>query len=199
MSRGAFRSYFVSTLLSGILVLAPIYLTLLLLLKAMDTLMGAVKPIAKALPLPHWLPTGELLSLLLMIAACFLAGVLIRTQIGRWAQAGIEQHVLRKLPGYTVIRGFTQQLLGDGKEKAWKPALAEIEEALVPAFIIEELEEGRRMTIFVPSAPTPFTGTVYVITADRVHPVNIPFAQAIRVISQWGGGSAALVAGLEKP
>jgi uncharacterized membrane protein len=198
MSRGSFRTYFVSTLLSGVLVLAPIYLSVLLLLKAMNTLMGAVKPIAKVLPLPHWLPTGELLSLLLMIIACFFAGVLIRTQIGQWARDGVEQHVLRKLPGYTVIRGFTQQLLGDGKERAWKPALAEIEHALVPAFIIEELEGGRLMTIFVPTAPTPFAGTVYVITADRVHPVNIPFAHAIRVISQWGGGSAALVAGLEK-
>ena len=32
--------------------------------------------------------------------------------------------------------------------------LAEIEEALVPAFIIEELADGR-YTVFVPSVPTP--------------------------------------------
>jgi len=37
----------------------------------------------------------------------------------------------------------------------WKPALVEIEEALVPAFIIEELED-QRVTVFVPSVPTPF-------------------------------------------
>jgi hypothetical protein len=33
----------------------------------------------------------------------------------------------------------------------------EIEEALVPAFIIEELDDGR-FTVFVPSVPTPFAG-----------------------------------------
>jgi hypothetical protein len=30
-------------------------------------------------------------------------------------------------------------MAGDSRENAWKPALAEIEDALVPAFIVEEL------------------------------------------------------------
>ena len=32
----------------------------------------------------------------------------------------------------------------------WKPVLAEIEDALVPAFIVEELDD-ERFTVFVPS------------------------------------------------
>ena len=186
------------TLLSGLLAVVPIYLALLLLLKAMNTLGGIVRPVTKLLPLPAWLPTGELLSLLVIVIFCFLTGILIRTHIGQWAGHGIEQSVLMKLPGYTIIRGFTRQLLGQSEDRSWKPALAEIEEALVPAFIIEELEDGR-MTIFVPTAPTPFAGTIYVISVHRVHPVNISFAHAIKVISQWGGGAAAFVAALEKP
>ena len=193
----AVRHYFASTLLSGLLVLAPIYLAVLLLLKAMDALGRVVRPITKLLPLPGWVPTGELVSLLVIAMVCFLTGILIRTRVGAWARQWIEESVLTKLPGYTTIRGFTRQLLGQSQDRSWKPALAEIEEALVPAFIIEE-HAGGRMTIFVPSVPTPFAGTVYVIAADRVHPVNIPFAQAIRVISQWGGGSAAFVAALDK-
>jgi hypothetical protein len=47
----------------------------------------------------------------------------------------------------------------------WKPALAEIEEALVPAFIIEELEDGR-FTVFVPSGATPFAGAVYILNSQ---------------------------------
>ena len=34
-------------------------------------------------------------------------------------------------------------MAGSDEEHVWKPALAEIEEALVPAFIIEEFEDGR--------------------------------------------------------
>jgi len=61
----------------------------------------------------------------------------------------------------------------------WKPALAEIEEALVPAFIIEELEDGR-FTVFVPSGATPFAGAVYILSRERVHPLDVPFTQAIK-------------------
>ena len=56
----------------------------------------------------------------------------------------------------------------------WKPAMAEIEDALVPAFIIEEFEDGS-FTVFVPSAPTPISGSVYILTPERVHPIDVPF------------------------
>jgi uncharacterized membrane protein len=77
----------------------------------------------------------------------------------------------------------------------WQPALAEIKEALVPAFIIEELEDGR-FTVFVPSVPTPFAGAVYVLSRERVHPLNVPFTQGIQVVSRWGSASKDLVAAM---
>ena len=40
--------------------------------------------------------------------------------------------------------------------------------------------------------------TVSILSPDRVHPVNIPFTQAIRVISHWGAGAKDLIAGMEK-
>ena len=78
----------------------------------------------------------------------------------------------------------------------WKPALAEIEEALVPAFIIEELEDGR-FTVFVPSGATPFAGAVYILAAERVHPLDVPFTEALKSISRWGSGSKELVAAMK--
>jgi uncharacterized membrane protein len=74
--------------------------------------------------------------------------------------------------------------------------LADIEDALVPAFIIEELDDGR-FTVFVPSVPTPMAGAVYVLSADRVHPLDVPFTQAIQAVSRWGAGSKVLVAAMK--
>jgi hypothetical protein len=34
---------------------------------------------------------------------------------------------------------------------------------------------------------------VYVLTPDRVHPIDIPFTQAIKSVSRWGSGSRELV------
>ena len=44
--------------------------------------------------------------------------------------------------------------MGQADDPAFAPCLAEIEEALVPALIVEELENGS-FTVLVPSVPTP--------------------------------------------
>jgi uncharacterized membrane protein len=103
-----------------------------------------------------------------------------------------------RLPGYALIRSLTQRLAGEGDQTAWKPALVEIEEALVPGFIIEEHEDGQ-YTVFVPSVPTPFAGAVYILTRARVHPLDVPFTQAIQSISRWGAGSRDLMAAMPAP
>jgi uncharacterized membrane protein len=74
--------------------------------------------------------------------------------------------------------------------------LVEIEEALVPAFIIEELDDGR-YTIFVPSIPTPLAGAVYILDRKRVHPLDVPFTDALKTVSRWGSGAKDLVAAME--
>ena len=66
----------------------------------------------------------------------------------------------------------------------------------MPAFIIEKLDDGR-LTVFVPSVPTPLAGAVYILSPDRVHPLDIPFTHAVRVISRWGSGSKELIAAME--
>jgi uncharacterized membrane protein len=92
---------------------------------------------------------------------------------------------------------MSRQLAGENQEVSWKPALAEIEEALVPAFIIEQLDDGR-FTVFVPSVPTALAGAIYILTPERVHPLSVPFRQAIKAVTEWGSGSKDLVAAMEK-
>jgi uncharacterized membrane protein len=109
----------------------------------------------------------------------------------------MEMGFFGRIPGYALFRSLTQRLAGESDEIAWKPVLAEIEDALVPAFIVEELVDGR-FTIFVPSVPTPFAGAVYILSRERVHLVDIPFTQAIKSVSRWGAGSGELVAAMRK-
>ena len=183
------------TVLSGFLIVIPIYLAVLLMLKAMSQIAKLVHPFTFLVP--DWVPGEKALSLLLVLVACFLVGLAVLTRAGRTLRDRIEKTFLERIPGYAVIRGLTHQLAGESREKAWKPALAEIEEALVPAFIIEEFEDGR-YTVFIPSIPTPFAGAVYILDRNRVHPVEVPFAQALKVVSQWGSGAERLELAMRK-
>jgi uncharacterized membrane protein len=187
-----FHQFVVHTFLAGFLALLPIYLAALLVLKAMKSLRVLLRPFAHLLP--GWFPTA--VSFLLVLILCFLVGIALRTSVGQTARTAIENRLLRKIPGYILFRGMTRQLAGEKRESAWKPALAEIEEALVPAFIIEEFDDGR-FTVFVPSVPTLLAGTVYILTAERVHPLNVPFSRAVKAVTQWGSGSKDLVAAME--
>jgi uncharacterized membrane protein len=187
--------YVLGRLMTGALVVAPIYLAVLLLLKGMKALAGVLKPFAHLLP--NWLPAGQVLSLLVVLVIFFLVGMAVRTRIGFALRNRLEKSFFERIPGYSLIRSMTLRLAGEDRETAWKPALVEVEEALVPAFIIEELGDGR-FTVFVPSIPTPLAGAVYILTAERVHPLDVPFAQAIKAISRWGSGSKDLVAAMQR-
>ncbi len=189
------REFITSTVVGGLFIVVPVYLAVLLLLKGMKSVGSLVRPIAALVP--DWLPAEGLLSLVLVLALCFLVGVAVRTPSGRAVRERMEVVFFERLPGYGLLRSLTQRLAGDSEESTWQPALAEIEDALVPAFIIEELDDGR-FTVFVPSVPTPLAGAVYVLRRERVHILDIPFTQAIRSVSRWGSGSKDLVAAMRR-
>lgn len=187
------REFITSAVVGGLFVVVPVYLAVLLLLKGMKSVGTLVRPFAALLP--DWVPAQGIFSLLLVLALCCLVGIAVRTRSGRAIRERLEIVFFERLPGYGLLRSLTQRLAGDTDEGAWKPAMVEIEDALVPGFIIEEHEDGR-FTVFVPSVPTPLAGAVYVLSRERVHALDVPFTQAIRTISQWGSGSRNLVAAM---
>lgn len=188
------NEFVLSRLGIGVLAIAPIYLAVLLLLRLIKSLTVLVRPLANLLP--KWLPAEHVLSFMLMLFLCFLIGVILCNPTGRATWERTENFLLKKIPGYELVRSLTQQLAGKTQDQAWKPALAEIEEALVPAFIIEEHQDGR-FTVFVPSVPTLIAGAIYILAPYRVHPLDIPFTRAVKSVSQWGLGSKDLVAAME--
>ena len=189
------REFVTNALVGGLFIVVPVYLAVLLLLKGMKSVAALVRPLAGLLP--ERVPAEGFFSLLLVLVICFLVGVAVRTRTGRAVRERMEVAFFERLPGYGLLRSLTHRLAGDSEESAWLPALVEIEDALVPAFIIETLDDGR-FTVFVPSVPTPLAGAVYVLRPERVHIIDVPFTQAVRSISRWGSGSRDLVAAMRK-
>ena len=184
-----------NALIRGLLIVVPVYFAVLVLLKGMKSVANLVHPLAQLLP--DWLPAEQFLSLLLVLAICVAIGASVGTRIGQRVRNWTEKTLFERIPGYGLFRSLTHQVAGQGRGSTWKAALVEIEEALVPAFIIEELEDGR-YTVFVPSIPTPFAGAVYILDRKRVHALDVPFTDALTVVTRWGSGAKNLVASMEK-
>jgi uncharacterized membrane protein len=183
-----------TTLIGGILIVLPVYIAVLLILKALQGLLAAVKPITAAIP--GSVEFEEILAILVLAVICFVAGLIVRTRVGFRAKNAVERRVLQRLPGYTLLRGLTGRVTGQADEPSFAPALAEIEEALVPALIVEKLEDGS-YTVLVPSVPTPMAGAIYILPPERVHPVDVPFTVALKVFSKWGTGAGEFVRAMQ--
>jgi uncharacterized membrane protein len=184
-----------TTVVGGLLILLPAYLSLLLLVRAVAGVFALIAPITNHVP--GGPIVARLLALLVVVAASFLAGLAVRTRLGRNASTLFERRVLERIPGYTVMRNLGRRLSGDDEGAYFAVALVEIEEALVPAFLVEELPDGA-FTVFVPSVPTPAAGAVYILPKERVHRVDVPLATAVRTITQWGAGTGELLRAMKR-
>jgi uncharacterized membrane protein len=180
-----------ATLLGGVIVVLPAWLAVLLVLKVLAHLEVFVKPVSSHLP--HSLAHPRVIAILVLVGLCFLVGAAIQTAIGAKAERTAERLVLERIPGYTVLRSLASRLSDHAETASFQSALVEMEEALVPAFIVER-HSGNRCTVFIPSVPTPMAGSVYIIDNSRVHALDLPAVSVMQCISKWGGGSDKLVA-----
>jgi uncharacterized membrane protein len=181
------------TLVGGLLVVLPLWVSLLLLFKAIKGALAMLVPIAKLLP--QTVVHEKVVALFLLLLICFGVGLLIRTELGKRIGDWLEKHLLGRLPGFSILRGMVRQFAGEKEEQSFQPALVEIEEALVPAFIIEKHADGQ-FTVFVSSSPTPMAGAIYILQPERVHPVDVPLRKAMVCVTKWGAGAAEMRAAM---
>jgi uncharacterized membrane protein len=180
-----------TTVLGGLMVILPLAAAILISARILVMLEGAVDPVANTLP--YGTHVGRLMAWLIVLGGCFATGLAVRTTVGRRANVWLERRVLERLPAYSLLRNIGKQVAGEGEDGQMAPALAEIEDALVPAFIVEEHDDGQ-LTVFVPAIPTPTVGAVYIMPASRVHRLNVPITTMVQCVTRWGAGSKELLA-----
>jgi len=177
------------TLVGGLLVVLPPWVSVLLLFKVIKGALALLEPIAKLVP--QTFVHHDVVALCLLILICFAVGLLIRTRVGQLIGDWLEHHFLGRIPGFSIVQSMIRQLAGAKDEQSFEPALVEIEEALVPAFIIEKHADGQ-FTVFVSSSPTPMAGAIYILQPERVHPVDVPLRKAMVCVAKWGSGAAEM-------
>jgi uncharacterized membrane protein len=180
-----------TTLIGGLLIVIPTYLTVLLLAKALGGMVTLLSPLVALLPqeVEHF---RRILAIVLVVLVCFILGLIARTGVGRRAIEAFERRVLERLPGFALLRSVVRRVSGSSDDAQFQPVLVEIEEALTPGFIVEEIGDDR-FVVLVPSVPTPAAGSLYILPRERVHWVDVPITEAIAVITRWGGGTSKLL------
>jgi uncharacterized membrane protein len=185
-----------ATVLGGVFFLLPLALLIFVLRSVVNRVEKWIGPIVSAIDTQAvgGVAVATLVACLLIVIVCFLAGLAASTAPAKRLMAWLEDVLLGKLPPYRMLKGMMQGLTSLETSTDMKPALARIEDAWQLAFVVERLDDGL-LTVFVPQAPTPMSGSVYYLTADRVRVLDIPVARALLCVKHMGLGSKELLAG----
>lgn len=190
--------FFKTTIAGGFFVILPIVLIWLVLDETIELLGALVDPIAQQLPIDNvgGIAVNRILSIVLILALCFVTGLIMRTRPGVAIRSFIEGAVLERIPGYTVIRSLTSRFEGASADTStFAPALVTTAPGTRElAFIVDEHETGE-LTVFVPLSPMATVGTVRFVSRDHVQAVDASMGAAVNCLMHWGLGSQELFAG----
>jgi uncharacterized membrane protein len=179
-------------LLEGILFLLPI----LVMIYLFRILIDIVRPVAALLPEKGIFGLGmtNLAALFILVILVIIAGFISRSRVGSIYSTIIENMFMKVIPGFSLIRKLFDSK-DDPEEKSIKSALAYIDDAWLFAFILEEKNDAGLLTVFVPSAPIPTSGNVYLMKEEQVMRLDVPTKAIVKCITQLGIGSGEILKG----
>jgi uncharacterized membrane protein len=138
----------------------------------------------------------SVLAALGLVFLSFLAGFVARTIAGKRIMHQFENSFLGGLPQYQLIKSMAEGLAKVENTEGVKPVLASIEGGWQIGYMLETLENGW-VAVFLPQAPTPMSGNVMYLPADRVRPLSITMIQAMAIVKQLGVGSGHALRGAD--
>ena len=189
-----------TTLVVGLVVLVPVANCAYIIAAVVKAVLGGLAPIAALLPAqsPGGIGLMGLIAIALVVAVCFLFGLLVRTAGGRALGGWVENRLFNLLPGYELIKRVTQQFAGTGEETLGTPVAVRLGDSQQIGFLVEELTPGQA-TVFIPAAPALTFGTVHIVSADRVEKLSAKMTQVVDCITKIGCGSSRLLSAPRRP
>lgn len=189
------KEFLKTTIVGGVLFLLPVALVLMVLNHAFQLAAKAVRPVSHSLNFDHTVAgigsaTG--LTVLLLVLVSFAAGMVARTQAGLRISGWFERSFLGGLPQYQMVKSMGEGLAQIEGSDDLRPVLVSLNGGWQIGYSIETLENGW-LAVFVPQAPSPTSGSVMYLQADRVRLLNIPMKQAKSVVKHIGLGSREML------
>lgn len=182
-----------STIVGGIFVLVPVVLVSIAIGEAVGLAYRTLHPLVQLLPVTSVssVSLAFLLGIVSVVLSCFVAGLLARTAVSQWMVSRTERLILNFVPSYGLMKSMGQGWVGVDDPTDHKPFLLRLDDAFQLAFVMDTLPDGRRVA-FVPDAPTPWSGSLLIVTADRLEPLPLSTKQAIACLSHLGANARQL-------
>jgi uncharacterized membrane protein len=188
-----FAQFLLATLVRGILFLLPLTIIAVLARETYRAILSVTRPLAGWLavrPLFGLLPE-HLLAIVLILSVFLIAGLFVGTQAGRALSDRLERTVLYRVPGYVLFRGAASAVPGLQLESDFAPVLVHTDEGWSLALLVERHPQGI-CTVFIPESPSPTKGSVVLVEASRVRPLEASVLSLLSCLTRSGVGASTL-------
>jgi uncharacterized membrane protein len=183
--------------IDGLLLAVPLIVLGYILFRTVQVIAQLSSPIARRLPDFNWwgIAMADILAVILLVLLLLGLGAFALSPLGRRFNTWLERMVLSKIPGYLILKSMAAGFSKDGKEGGLLPALVSFDDNTVLGFVVETgVTDDGLLTVFVPSAPTPAAGTVFLMPRERVRVLDVPVAHAMVTVTRLGLGLKDLLA-----
>ncbi len=182
-----------TTILGGVIFLAPIVVLIVILAKAFGYAKTGINAVVVHVPGVSELSVGAatVLSIAVLALVCLLAGLVANTLIAQRLVNVLEAAVLSKIPGYEYLKQESASALGVSEIGELPVVFVPMEGGWQLGVQTETLSNGL-VSIFVPGAPNPHSGSVFFFSSDIVRPAGIKLAAGLGCLRRCGAGASAL-------
>lgn len=139
---------------------------------------------------------AELIIFGLLLAFCFLLGVIIKTTPGLWMHDFFEKHLLARIPGYRTVKDIIWQFSGRQHGLFRKVVRVSITDGQSGPFMTGLLTDeyhADKVTVFIPTGPNPTTGIILHTKLDNIVELDVSVEAAMKSIISCGAGSGAIL------
>lgn len=184
-----------TTVVGGFVFLIPVVFVFVIGAKAIEIMRHIATPIVRVMDLEttvFGIGVANLATVIVVVVFCYLAGLVARSALGTRIYAFIDEKLISIIPQYAFVKSMTPSGSEAEFEEVLTPAIVRLDDSAVIAFIADEAETGL-VTVFVPGAPNPWSGSIMHVESSRVQELDMPISQVVKRLRFIGRGMSELL------
>ncbi len=181
-------------ILNGIILfLLPLTLLLFVLGKAVAVVQKLILPLQQHLPSEHIFGIGlrSLISLIIVLLICFLAGMLVERRRVKWLITKLEDNILIFIPGYSMLKAQTGDIVIN-PDHHWQTVLLGEDDNWKIGVEVDNHGDGY-CTVFFPEPPDAKSGEMKLVHKSKLKNLDMPVSKLIKIVRNYGHGTAELL------
>lgn len=198
------KNFIKTTLFGGLVVILPSVILVFFFNWLFRAVTDLIQPLTNyisemsVIPIPEFV--ADTIVILLIIFICFIVGLVVATQAGRWLHAQFDYVLQQLAPGYRMVKEVVVQIFGGSEGSPFSSGVVarvrlfgKDSPTEVTALITDQDEARDIYTIFMPTGPNPTSGNIYHVPGELVTLCpDVKIDSAMRTVIACGAGSSDL-------